>query len=1002
MTRSLPAILCLCVLCAAAAFFLSPLSVQADDILLAADAVLLSDAAETENVLCLDGFADGEEDAWMTGTNVASVTVREKGGSRYLVALPGAYASGQDYTVMRMYGEDAELNLMEYSALTFSILIPGASESEYTVRITLYSGLDTLSAEARVTGDEWYSVTAGIGDWALRTYINMFEITVTDEGGGVSSFAVGGVSACGRADTQIADAFLTFGLQAEGGSAEYRDGVYYLDAGADGLLTLAADAARPAYTAGDGVSVVRIVLDNALEGGYVSLAVSDVSASASSFTIASTCALSYGENTYLLPYDSDIALHAYRLSFRGLYPDGDAPVALRSVSLETFAGTDSGAYAGKITQCAFGDGMRTLTVSGTLPAAAAAENINGRLALYEIPVWRTPEEVLTEGEPLAVIKMSTKFTFSVDLSGRESTAAMSRYQAVILTDGSTTPIAPPRYPEQTAAASRSSLSVVGLYGADSAGVFESNASSVILDVYVDRLLAGSEGGGRLCVRGGRYYYLDYAYIRELDKEISFYVAADVEVYLRLLCASDLSDAGYTFSCAGAGFFAFNVRGEEGANMLCAVTEYLAARYSGLSGFICGERLDAAVYNGADMSDAAAYAALCADTMRLVYNCAVRYIPDVYVIAPIGHYEEEKQYAAALGEAGADAACDPALLSIMISRCLLREGDIPWGLMYVSDNAAEALSRAQNILVQMKAVGCRAPHEFLLFWQPSSGYSPDVLLAEYGERCLAAQNAGARVLFLSLASQTEQKDICAGLKYTLTGGDFPRQLSEFEAERFPDGSSYAGSFVLSDFSRAYSTLGWIAGSGCSRLGTQVSGLFGDARSLHAVFDSGTDAMFEAVSGNLLCVFSAADNLSYAPRVVYTLQVTSQLESTAEAELVFVFGSGDTRAEFSSTVPTGVPVDILCDLSEFAGAETIDFAAITVRSASSVTIDISSITCYSENLSTAQLASLYRDRASAPDATESTGEAWNAAQKMLIGAVLLASITMLALLSRRRGA
>ena len=109
MTRSLPAILCLCVLCAAAAFFLSPLSVQADDILLAADAVLLSDAAETENVLCLDGFADGEEDAWMTGTNVASVTVREKGGSRYLVALPGAYASGQDYTVMRMYGEGAEL-----------------------------------------------------------------------------------------------------------------------------------------------------------------------------------------------------------------------------------------------------------------------------------------------------------------------------------------------------------------------------------------------------------------------------------------------------------------------------------------------------------------------------------------------------------------------------------------------------------------------------------------------------------------------------------------------------------------------------------------------------------------------------------------------------------------------------------------------------------------------------------------------------------------------------
>lgn len=974
------------------------LPARAEEVRVEASAEERGAFAALSGEVALDGF-DAGGDAWMSGTNVASVALRERGGMAYLAASAVARPAGADYTVMRMYGEGEELNLAPYSAVTFSVYIPGDETAQYTARLTVYSGLNTFTAEAAVPGGAWYDVTADVGAWPLRTYINMFEITVADTAGaGVTSFAVGGVTAHGAADTAVADAFLTFGLQADGGTAEYRDGVYYLDAGADGLLTLAADAVRPAYTAGEGVSVVRIVLDSALEGGYVSLAVSDTSAASSSFTIASTAALYYGENTYLLPYDSDIALHAYRLSFRGLYPDGASPVALRSVSLETFADGGAGDTAGRVTECALSADGKTLTYTGTLSAAAAAENIDARLELYEIPVWETVEEALRRGEPVASMKMSTKFTFSLDLTGRESAAQTSRYQAYIVSGAGAFPIAAARFPARNASPSESGLSPVGLYGADSAGVFESNASSVILDVYVDRLLAPEGGGGRLAVRGGRRYYLDHAYLRELESEIAFYVSADVEVYLRLLCASELSSEGYTFACAGARYFAFDVRREEGANMLCAVVEYLASKNGGVSGFIVGSRLDAARENGADMSDVAAYASMLADTLRLVYNSAVRYIPGVYVLAPLGHYDGEDAYAGAERGEAADAACDPTLLSVMLSRALMRDGEIPWGLMYMSDSAAEALGHAQNILAQMKAVGCLAPHDYLLFWEPPAG-APDILLAEYAERCAAARRAGARVLFLSLQRQTERSAVTAGMKYILTGGDYQRQLSEYEALLTP-GGEYAGSYVLSDFSRAYSTLGWIAGSGCSRLGTQSGGLSAGARTLHAVFDAGTDAMFSAVSGNILCVSGVTDDLHYAPYVVYTMRITSQLESTSEAELVFVFGSGDTRAEYSVTAPTGVSLEILCDLSSFAGADRVDFAAITLRSASSVTLDIERITCYSTQSSTEELARLYRYRGGRTDET-AVRETWNESQRMLIGVLILASVTALALLSRRRG-
>lgn len=933
---------------------------------------------------------------WITSSGVSSITVKEI-ESQTAVWAESAGNEHNMHSVLGLCSAQQSLNLLTQTTLRVPLYLSGEGGHAYTVQITLYSELSSAQAETTVISGAWTAVTLDLSAWELRTHIHSCEITVYSEGSPLAGFAVGSLTAGGEADLTTAETFLTFGFAAEGGTATLSDGVYLLAPERNGTMSVTADVARSDYSTQAGSTALCVVLDNAREGGVISLAVADGNAENAVFTISSTCLIYAGENTYLLPFNEDIALRAYRLSFHELYPSIGEAVRLLSVTLVHFDEEDAAAYAGKISVCAFDAGMSTLTVTGSLSASVTAEYIDAQLALFEIPMWADDTETL---EPVQTMKISTRFTFTLPLAGRETTAAASRYQAVILTsDGTRIPLSAPMYPSQAAEPAATTLSAIGLAGAENADVFASNASSVILDVYADRLLGGAaeNTGGRLCVHGGTYYYLDNAYIRELDSEINFCLSADVEVYLRLLCASDLSAAGYTLPAEGTRFYAFDVHSEAGASALAAVTGFLAERYNTVSGFILGYRLDSSVYSGAIMEDTAEYAVLCADTMRLIYNSAVTHIPGIYVVAPIGHYTKENRSAAK-----DNTYCDPVLLSAGISRQIARDGSMPWGLLYISDYSTEAIDHTQNLLSQLRNVKCALPTEILLLWQPSSGYDPMLLLEQYSAQCYQATETGVRVMFLSVEnfSADKQKEICAGLKYVLDGTDIRRPLSEFSAAILTEQPRYEGRYVFSDFTRAYSTAGWIAGSGCARLLTQAQSI-GTERSLHASFESSDGSLFTPVSGNILCVSGVTDNFAYAPYVIYSVQLTTQLESATEAELVFIFGSGDVRAEYAVTVPTGVPLEILCDLSQFSAADTVNFSAISVQCDSSVSMDITKITCYSDTYSSASLAQMYQYRSAQRNSgDDSAARTLNDTQKVILFALAAGSVLTVTLFSRRR--
>lgn len=996
-TRFLSLFLCSLLTVALAASFAPPVRAAS----LPAEAIPLIAPAPAADAVILESFEDGYLTGWIQESGVSRLSFERADGIQCLKATAMPETENNTYAMLRLFGANGRLNLLNSARVTATVKIEGDANTLYTVSLRLFSGVEERTAEAKIPGGSWYAVSVDIAEWNLRLAIDAAEIVITDsENGGVDYFLVGNLTASGESCLTVANAFLTLGFTADGGTAEYKDGVYVLDAGSDGIMTLLADAARPDYTVSEGTLALKVIISNAKEGGTVSLAVSDAFSGTSSFEISSSCRLYYGTNTYLLPFSDSVPLYAYRLSFNSLFKDNYSSdgVELISVSLVHLSDTADTPALGKITEFAFGDALSSLTVKGSIPSDTVAKFIDSTLLLYEIPVWADPDTVFETAEPLAEMKISTRFSFEVPLTGREA-AAVSRYAVVLKTDTESIPVVAARFPDMPTSESPATRSPVGLAGADAAGAFAANTANVIVDVYVDELLGGVTGNtsGRLCVRGGRHYYLDYEYLRKLDDEINFYIAADVDVYLRLLSRTDLSARGFTFSNPDAQYFAFDIQNEDGAYMLSAVTDYIAARYANLRGFILGNRLDSAVYNTADITDTDAYAALCADTMRIIYTAAATHIPGITVIAPIGHYLDD----ASMRSAPAGPMYDPVLLSVYLSRHITEGGKMPWGMLYISDNTTEMIGHAENILTSMKAVQTAVPEEFFLLWQPPFAYSPESLLFEYEARSLAASKLNPRVFFLDVGKQEDPEQFYRQLKYVELSGDTGRHLTESKAEILTDEGTeplYTGSYTLYNFKKSFSTLHWIAGSGCSTLTTQ-SGIITDGeRTMHAEFSDPNDPFLKA-NGSILCMMPAALDFTRAPIVTVKLLTTSSLESTDTADVVLVFGSDDARAEYEITVPVGQVVTVVCDLSNYADASHVNSAAILVKADSAVTLDIAHMYCFSETHTSDELTEHFTKSLAGDTGSGVDGRSLTFTQIALLSTVFVITLSVFALLTRR---
>ena len=358
----------------------------------------------------------------------------------------------------------------------------------------------------------------------------------------------------------------------------------------------------------------------------------------------------------------------------------------------------------------------SIRFSGVMDRNAVREYGDTALRFYAVPGWSG--DSTGEAVEIGQMKVSTRFDYTADLSAYPYLADSYRFFAGIADeDGDILPLSPPVYPE-AADIPQKTLSNVGLHDAAAVGVFESNASHVIVDVPLDQLLTvtaeageastslsytvcrtvtrriGEEGTEQpsegTASEGTEVNVIEmqleqaavnHTLLRTLDSEINFYISAGIEVYLRL--SSETVIPGLTYEADQAEHYSFFLETPEARYFYTAIVRFLCRRYSGIAGIVTGYSVNDGVHTG-DTGDetAAVYARELAELCRLTYNAASTEISDILIVLPFGDGSEKT--------GDSFRSVDPKSLNVMMSWHLEEMGTVPWVMMYCTEHLRNIL------------------------------------------------------------------------------------------------------------------------------------------------------------------------------------------------------------------------------------------------------------------------------------------------------------------------
>lgn len=421
---------------------------------------------------------------------------------------------------------------------------------------------------------------------------------------------------------------------------------------------------------------------------------------------------------FTIPVDMTDRLQSIELNFDSMVCDGYfkiGSIKLHSADTAPLTGSPD---IGKVTGLTRNG--NSILFSGVMERDAVREYDDTALRFYAVPGWSS--DSTEDAVEIGQMKVSTRFDYTADLSAYPYLADAYRFFAGICTeDGEILPLSPPVYPA-AADITEKTLSNVGLYDAAAVGVFESNASHVIVDVPLDQLLTvtaedgdastslsytvyqtatrriGADGvisraeqpsegtaadGTEVNVVETRLEQaaVNHTLLRTLDSEINFYISAGIEVYLRL--SSETVIPGLTYAADQAEHYALSLETPEARYFYTALVRFLCRRYSGLAGIVTGYSVNDGLHTG-DTGDenAAVYARELAEICRLTYNAASTEIADILIVLPFGDGEGP-------GE-GPFRSVDPKTLNVMMSSYLEEMGTVPWVMMYCTEDLTDIL------------------------------------------------------------------------------------------------------------------------------------------------------------------------------------------------------------------------------------------------------------------------------------------------------------------------
>ncbi|MGN1345842.1 MAG: hypothetical protein ACI4V1_03600 [Eubacteriales bacterium] len=686
--------------------------------------------------------------------------------------------------------------------------------------------------------------------------------------------------------------------------------------------------------------------------------------------------------------------------------------------------------------------------AGVMEREAVKEYAASVLRFYAISGW-TSDDTGT-AVVLGETKVSTRFEYTVDLSAYPQLADTYRFFAAVVTDeGELLPLSAPMYPA-AADLANSAVSNVGLYDAASVGVFESNASHVLVDIPLDELLNAEDSGDaslslsytvyetavdetgeeNLIVTRTEQKGVNHSLLRRLDSEINFYISAGVEVCLRL--TSDSVIPGLTYEEPGAYKYGICLETPEARSFYTSLVRFLCRRYSGICGLVTGDGVNLGLYNGGGVDDenAAEYAWTLAELCRITYNAASAEIPDVLVILPFRHYftdgNEVFRY------------LDPTTLTVMMSSYLEEIGPMAWVMMdCVEDwNGAElsendsAVQRIRQLTEELNLKGfadwmylCEPSYEMTMYSYYAAGTETESYSAYLAEAfAKLCSSTRARAVFLSLAEldgrlEHEFYFCLKNAGDAAESGLRQRSVSDYAAvpaDALEDAlNACAGQAALWDFTDEFYPLDWMAVGGVSSCQTVYSELFSAgrpegaryARVLRSVIARGEERSAAGgratAAGIALCNLSRSADLRGVDYVEFTFALNRPETDTAEqaesesGTVVFVLGSDDCRAEFEvEKTAYGQVLRYVCDLSDYEYRDKVDYVGIMVYVEDEVYLDLSSVKAYSKSLTAEDLAAVF-----APPAEEDGRKTDFSAVLLVSVIVFVLSASTAALLIRR---
>jgi hypothetical protein len=714
-----------------------------------------------------------------------------------------------------------------------------------------------------------------------------------------------------------------------------------------------------------------------------------------------------GEGTYSFSTVLPAKLRSYTLNFSFQSAD-EEPVVFRMETLKLYVGTPASFreewYAGSVSRIEMTDEL--FRIKGSVGQYALRRYPGGKLRFYAVPAAsvRSPDNggaafsavYAADGSYAGVrlsesavlfgeSRISSRFEYSENLSGLGFDPSVCLFFVCIQPDGDDSlpiPLAPPHYPEsKTGTAERySSLSSYSLADALPVGVFEANASRVMENVDLAKLMT-SEPGARSAslisvsvqVPGEesvRTVSLDPSVLADTDRNVRFYLSAGIAVYLRLQIPEKipgLTSADADDSAAG---YVPDMDSPAAVSLWAELIRFLSERYPGIAGFVLpGPVNDPKTAAGADLSSPWRWAERLAQLSSLTYAVACRTNPVFRDKYGAGANTDSDPYDIAVcvpfSEHPASASPEGHTMALMFAQYMKEAGTLPWTYLSCAGSDAGAPTQISVTKQSLERQSLPLPRAVMVLYQPTeaaltSAYK-DMLRIPPAERTFSASytefialsytafasacGGGARAVFFSLKDTPlrlnhDFYDTLKDYELRAEGSDSVRGSTAFPVE----GRNLGGvSAAIWDFSDVYSSLGWIPGGGALSCATERNALY---RSRVLSFDfqkteteSGDS---EGTAGLAIRNLGFHADLSAVGSVLFDFTIEAPSENNQTVSLFFVIGGNKNRSEFyAEGVRCGERQQLVCDISGWDGRNAVDYIAVAVYAESEVSLKLKSV-------------------------------------------------------------